>query len=85
VTYDNPDYLDTVLGEWQFAEDEQVLMTSLQRPMDPMTGFGDIYYFPHNKIEQLTEDEMILVSDTAYSWFSSGNSCKTVTKYYFNH
>jgi len=84
VIYVNPDFTNSVSGKWNFTENEHVLNTNLRRESSGSSGYGTMYYFTKMNIESLSENELILVSDTLYA--TSGTSIsKSITKYYFNN
>lgn len=88
VIYELPTYITPITGVWSLDINEQFLSTILKVQIPSSTGFGSAYLFPHSKIIELTNDKLVLESDTEY--YTLYNSSVTInskifTRFHFIH
>ena len=89
VNYINPAFIQSINGIWSLDANEEFLITNLKKVPPSSSGFGTIYYFPYNKISELTNSKLSL--DSQYLYFSFSNSSgqiingKEFTRYNFIH
>ena len=89
VIYKDPIRINLKYGDWSVNEKKDSLKIVYQKELPPYGTGYTLDKFLVNKINELTDNSLILVSDTTtiIGYSSDGTSTKTkyFSKYYFHH
>ena len=82
VSYESPNMIEKLFGNWKISEDEIYLFTDLNFGPSSSTGYNIFYYYPQSKIIELDKNTMLLESMPENSFYTvSGTATDKYTSF----